>query len=158
MPVLENTRWELFAKQVAAGKTYTNAYKSLKSKAKVPAKSGSALASNPEVRGRINELARRVTNKTMERVSERVAITKEWVLRELLDNAELAKADGSWAARNRSLELVGKEIGMFGDQEPPKPPRLEDLPTEDLERMLAESVAANPPSEPENPDPPIITQ
>ena len=83
----------------------------------------------------------------MERVSERVAITKEWVLRELLDNAELAKADGSWAARNRSLELVGKEIGMFGDQEPAKPPRLEDLPTEDLERMLAESIAANPPTD-----------
>ena len=59
MPVLENTRWELFAKQVAAGKTYTNAYKSLKSKAKDPAKAGSALASNPEVRGRIDELARR---------------------------------------------------------------------------------------------------
>jgi len=98
------------------------------------------------VRGRINELARRVTNKTMERVSERVAITKEWILRELLDNAEQAKADGSWAARNRSLELVGKEIGMFGDQEPAKPPRLEDLPTEDLERMLAESIAATPPS------------
>jgi hypothetical protein len=51
----------------------------------------------------------------MERVSERVAITKEWVLRELLENAALAKADGSWAARNRSLDLVGKEIGMFGD-------------------------------------------
>jgi len=63
-----------------------------------------------------------------------------------LDNAELAKANGSWAAHNGSLELVGKEIGMFGDQEPPKPPRLEDLPTEDLERMLAESIAATPPS------------
>jgi hypothetical protein len=159
MPVLENTRWELFAKQVAAGKTYTNAYKSLKSKAKDPAKAGSALASNPEVRGRIDELARRATNKCIERVSARVAITKEWVLRELLDNAELAKADGSWAARNRSLELVGKEIGMFGDQEPPKPPRLEDLSDEDLQRMLAESIAANPPAEPpQEPDPPTITQ
>ena len=81
----------------------------------------------------------------MERVGERVAITKEWVLRELLDNAEQAKANGSLAARNRSLELVGKEIGMFGDQEPPKPPRLEDLSDEDIHRMLAESIAANPP-------------
>jgi len=66
------------------------------------------------VRGRINELARRVTNKTMERVSERVAITKEWILRELLDNAELAKADGSWAARNRSLELDKSAGGVAG--------------------------------------------
>jgi hypothetical protein len=36
---------------------------------------------------------------------------------------------------------------MFGDQEPPKPPRLEDLSDEDLHRILAESVAANPPSD-----------
>jgi hypothetical protein len=70
--------------------------------------------------------------------SDCVAITKEWILRELLDNAELAKADGSWAARNRSLELVGKEIGIFGDQPPPAAPtRLEDLPTSILEQNLA---------------------
>jgi hypothetical protein len=68
---------------------------------------------------RIRELAHKVTDRAI----ARVAITKEWVLRELLDNAEHAKSNGSWAARNRSLELVGKEIGMFGDQEPPKPPR-----------------------------------
>ena len=43
---------------------------------------------------------------------------------------------------------MGKEIGMFGDQEPPKPPRLEDLSTEDLERMLAEPPADAPPTEP----------
>ena len=104
---------------------------------------------------RIKELTARVTDKAI----ERAAITKEWVLRELLDNAELAKADGSWAARNRSLELVGKEIGMFGDQEPAKPPRLEDLSSEDLERMLAESIAANPPTEPpQDPESLIITQ
>ena len=83
----------------------------------------------------------------MERVSERTALSKEWVLRELVDTYESARAAGSLAAANRSLELVGKEIGMFGDQEPAKPPRLEDLPTEDLERMLAESVAANPPTD-----------
>ncbi len=88
---------------------------------------------------RIKELTARVTDKAI----ERTAITKEWVLRELLDNAELAKADGSWAARNRSLELVGKEIGMFGDQPPPQPPRtLEDLPTEILEQIRRESAAA----------------
>jgi len=95
----------------------------------------------------------------MERVSERTALSKEWVLRELVDTYESARAAGSLASANRSLELVGKEIGMFGDQEPPKPPRLEDLPSEDLERMLAESIAANPPAEPsKDADPPTITQ
>jgi hypothetical protein len=42
------------------------------------------------------------------------------------------------------LELLGTELGMFRNDGPPKPPRLEDLPSEDLQRMLAESVAANP--------------
>ena len=83
----------------------------------------------------------------VKRVSERTALSKEWVLRELVDTYESARAAGSLASANRSLELVGKEIGMFGDQEPPKPPRLEDLPSEDLERMLAESIAANPPTD-----------
>jgi hypothetical protein len=57
----------------------------------------------------------------------------------LLDNAELAKADGSRAARNRSLELVGKELGMFGDvQPPPLPTKLEDLPSSILEQLLGQ--------------------
>lgn len=153
MPVLDNIKWERFAKEVAAGKSYTDAYKSLKCKAKDPAKAGSALASNPEVRGRINELARRATNKTMERVSERTALSKEWVLQELVDNYEAARAAGSLAAANRSLELVGKELGMFGDVQPPPPPqRLEDLPTSILEQLLAQC-------EESEPDPPTgVTQ
>ncbi len=48
---------------------------------------------------------------------------------------------------NRALELLGTELGMFRNDGPPKPPRLEDLPSEDLERMLAESVASNPPTD-----------
>ncbi len=136
MPVLNNIKWERFAKEVAAGKSYTEAYKSLKCKAKDPAKAGSALASNPEVRGRIDELARRVTNKCIERLSERVAITKEYTIEQLLDNAELARKSGAYGPRNRALELMGKELGMFGDQAPPQPPQtLEDLPPPSLNRF-----------------------
>jgi hypothetical protein len=48
--------------------------------------------------------------------------------------------------RNRSLELVGKEIGMFGDVQPPPPPqRLEDLPTSILEQILRECAEAEVP-------------
>jgi hypothetical protein len=91
----------------------------------------------PFGKGRINELARRATNKTMERVSERTALSKEWVLRELVDTYEAARASGSLASANRSLELVGKELGMFGDVPPPPPPQtLEDLPTAILEQIL----------------------
>jgi hypothetical protein len=104
---------------------------------------------------RIKELTARVTDKAI----ERAALTKSWVLEKLRENAEKAlKMPHGSSVANRALELLGTELGMFRNDGPVKPPRLEDLPSEDLERMLAESVAANPPSEPENPDPPIITQ
>lgn len=62
---------------------------------------------------------------------ERVALTKEWILAKLVDNAERAlqhaqaldrdgkpigdfKYEGSVA--NRALELLGKELGMFIDR------------------------------------------
>jgi hypothetical protein len=151
MPVLENPKWEKFAKEVARGKTQRVAYKSCGGNAKDADSAASDLAHNPKIKQRIKELTVRVTDKAI----ERAAITKEWVLRELLDNAEHAKADGSWAARNRSLELVGKEIGMFGNQEPPKPPRLEDLSTEDLMRLLAQPAID---ADPTDPPPPEVTQ
>jgi len=42
---------------------------------------------------------------------------------------------------NRALELLGKGLGTFVDCEPAKAPRLEDLSTEGLERMLVDAVA-----------------
>ena len=84
MPVLDNIKWERFAREVAAGKNYADAYKSLSSKAQDPAKAGSALAKNPEVQGRIQELARRATNKAVERdLAEREALTKEVGVRDV---------------------------------------------------------------------------
>jgi hypothetical protein len=101
-----------------------------------------------QVKARIKELTARVTDKAI----ERAAITKSWVLEKLRENAEKAlEAPHGSSVANRALELLGTELGMFRNVGPPKPPRLEDLPTEDLEKMLADSIAANPPSEPEPP-------
>ena len=75
---------------------------------------------------------------------ERAALTKSWVLRELVDTYESARASGSLAPANRALELIGKELGMFGDQPPPKPLTLEDLSTEDLMKLLALPVDDEP--------------
>ena len=143
MPVLDNIKWERFAREVVAGKTYTDAYKSLSFKAKDPAKAGSALAKNSEVQGRIRELTRRVTNKVVERTADRVALTKEWVLEKLRDNAEEAlQVKGGSAVANRALELLGNHLGLFKEPEQRLPVNLEDLPPETLERMLAQAEAA----------------
>jgi len=91
---------------------------------------------------RIKELTARVTDKAI----ERAALTKSWVIESLRANAEKAmKSPYGSSVANRALELLGTELGMFRNDGPPKPPRLEDLSSEDLERMLAESVAAEPP-------------
>ena len=42
---------------------------------------------------------------------------------------------------NRALELLGTELGMFRNDGPPKPITLEDLSTEDLNRLLADPTA-----------------
>src|SRR4029077_2939794 len=93
--------------------------------------------SSQVVRGRIDELARRVTTNTWKGSASAPRSPKEYIIEQLLDNAELARKSGTYGPRNRALELMGKEIGMFGDVQPPPPPtKLEDLPTSILEQLL----------------------
>jgi hypothetical protein len=59
------------------------------------------------------------------------------IMADLWDNAQQgAKVKGGSSVRNRALELLGKELGMFKDQEQ-KPLRAEDLTIEQIEQMLA---------------------
>jgi len=54
----------------------------------------------------INEFARRATNKTMEKVGERIALTKSWVLDKLVENVKKAMTLKSRSSvANRALEL-----------------------------------------------------
>lgn len=58
----------------------------------------------------------------MERVGERIALTKCWVLDKLVENLEKAMRGKSGSpVANRALELVGTELGMFRNDEPRKP-------------------------------------
>jgi hypothetical protein len=75
-------------------------------------------------------------------------LTKSWVLEKLRENAEKAlKAPDGSSVANRALELLGTELGMLRNDGPPKPLRLQDLPSEVLEQILAESAVAEPPPE-----------
>jgi hypothetical protein len=63
-------------------------------------------------------------------VVEAIQLTREWVLKELIENVKMAKsaipvrtADGETGeykqelpAANKALELLGKELGMFVDR------------------------------------------
>lgn len=150
MPILPDLKWERFAAAVAKGTPQAEAYKSAGFNTKFPDSAASKLARKPEVAARIRTLKSRVTDLGVSKAGAKLAIDKEWVLRELIDNAELAKIAGAWGPRNRSIELIGKELGMFGDIQPPPPPKtLEDLPSEILEQILRESSEP----EPEAPQP-----
>jgi hypothetical protein len=45
--------------------------------------------------------------------AERVGVDEEWVLRNLRRNAVMAMRRGDLAAANRSIELIGRHLGMF---------------------------------------------
>ncbi len=142
MAILKNLKWERFANHLAEGKTQVEAYKLSGFKSANPATPASALYRTPVVTARVKELKRRIENATTARVSSQIAFTRELILRELWENAQEAKGvKGGSAVMNRALELIGKEIGMFKEPEAKAPTKLEDLPQEVLESMLAEAEA-----------------
>lgn len=49
-------------------------------------------------------------------VIQAVAVDKQWVLQQLVLNAQDAREAKDRSAANRALELVGKELGMFVDR------------------------------------------
>jgi hypothetical protein len=69
---------------------------------------------------RINELLAERQKQTAEATQiavEGAGLTKEWVIRGLIQNAEKAlKAKEGSPVANRALELLGKELGMFIDR------------------------------------------
>jgi hypothetical protein len=138
MPVLDKPSWEKFAKAVATGKTQRAAYKLSGFRAKDADSAASDLAKNPKIKQRIRELMARVTDKAI----ERAALNKEWVLEGLRSNAEKAlQVEGGSAVANRALELLGNHLGLFKEPERKFPLKLDDLPKETLENMLAEAEA-----------------
>src|SRR5450432_759701 len=112
MAALRNTKHELFAERVAAGQTPAQAYVAAGYEGKTAYTCGPRLLRRTEVRARVNELQKTVAQTAV----TRAAISREFVLRELMDNALQAKQNQQWSASNRALELLGKELGLFADR------------------------------------------
>lgn len=131
MPTLSNAKHERFAQGIASGKKADQAYVDA---GYAPDRGhASRLASQGSIRQRVSEIlspgAERITESVVEG-AEKVNLTKQWVLDRLIENASRAmqavpvmskdgptgefRYDGSVA--NRSLELLGKELGMFVDR------------------------------------------
>lgn len=87
-----------------------------------------------------------------ERAIEKAAVDKAWVLQQLIEIVSMAKqaepvrdAEGNpigeykqnLAAANKSLELLGKELGMFVDRSEVRTGKLDDVPMAELEAVDA---------------------
>jgi phage terminase small subunit len=101
-----------------------------------------ALRHREDISARVNELlAERAAQhaQASARAVEELAITKEWVLGKLKENAINAlKVEGGSPVANRALELLGKELGMFIDRA--EVTQTNEFSGMDLEQMRRELV------------------
>jgi phage terminase small subunit len=129
MPVLPNPRHEVFAQELAKGKPACDAYEVAGYN---PSRSSaSRLQQNADISARVDELLatrEQIHAQATERAVQRTALTKEWVIEGLMENAQRAlqrqavldddgKPVGEYhyqgQVANRAFELLGKELGMF---------------------------------------------
>lgn len=132
MPTLPNARHERFAQELATGKSAAESYETAGFK---PNRHNAAtLARGQHILDRVSEILserERMHGQSTAKAVEKMALTKEWVIANLMENAQRAlqheavkdsegntigeyRYDGSVA--NRALELLGKELGMFIDR------------------------------------------
>lgn len=128
MSIKLTPKQEKFAQNIVKGMSQADAYRNsfnVKKDIK-PAtcqEEGSRLMANPLMSARVEELRAPVIKK--------IQLTREWVLEQLIEVVEMAKAldpivskDGqttgevkqNLSAANKALELLGKERGMFTDR------------------------------------------
>jgi len=140
MPILDNPRHERFAQELARGKSASQAYEL--AGFKPDRGNASKLHQEHSILQRVGELIdkrEKVDLAATERVVEKLAITKEWVIEQLVENAQLAKASEDYGPANKAIELLGKELGMFIERkEVGKPGEFADMTLEQKrERAIA---------------------
>ena len=133
MGLLNNPRQEHFAQLVATGQSPAQAYAAAGYEEKTAYTCGPRLLKRPEVRSRVTELQQTAAQTSV----SRAALSRDFVVRELMDNALKAKENHEWPASNRALELLGRELGMFVERVCTWSGRLEDLDPEQLDNYLA---------------------
>lgn len=140
MPRLKNDRHEAFAVEYAVTQHGTKSALAAGVSAASAATAAVRLLKRADVRKRIAELKRDVTDRTLMRVSA----DRSWVLQQLVENAEDAKEARDRAARNRALELIGKELGMFVDRRMDVKSPLDELSAAELRDLLDRIRAGSP--------------
>lgn len=102
---------EAFCLYVAQGNLPTAAAR--KAGYSSPDKQAYQIMKHKAVKERIAEVSALVDMEKAKDIVRITAPTREWVLRELMDNVKASKEALDRSSVNKGLELVGKEIGMF---------------------------------------------
>lgn len=157
---LKNAKHEHFCQLVSNGESAPRAYV-LAGYSENGAEQGSSrLLKNVEVCSRVAHLRKfkeKAHADAVVKAVEASGLTKEWIIAQLMDNVAMAKAaepvldnEGNpigeyktnLAAANKSLELLGKEIGMFIDRkEVGQPGDFDKVDDDELERSIDEANA-----------------
>jgi phage terminase small subunit len=137
MGVLTSPKQEAFAQELAKGATVMKAYAA----AGYPPSKGNAyrLRLRGPVVARLAELVAArsaVVQAAAISAAERAGVDQFWVLRNLRTNAVMAMRRNDRAAAARSIELIGKHLGMFIDKK-----SIEISMVDDSDEYLAKIMA-----------------
>lgn len=127
---LRNQRHERFAVLLNAGKTQADSYIQAGYTAaneKTLSVSASRLAAHPDIQRRLAEL----------RDAQRVVLSKDWLIDQMIEVTAEARADRSQSAAIRALELLGREKNAFTERKDIVVRSFDQYTTEEIEAFLA---------------------
>lgn len=119
-PPIRNLKHQKFAELVAIGENPGKAYVAAGFKVdshKVALTNAKRLLKNADILLKVQQLAGSIQH----HVVVKTALSREWVVDELMDNVRIAKTPDEKgridvSGANQALALLGKELGMFSDQ------------------------------------------
>jgi phage terminase small subunit len=117
MPALPNARHERFAQEIANGNSAAESY--VLAGFKKNRHNAAALAREEHILTRVQHiLAERehIHGQATQKAIEATGLTKQWVIDQLIKVHDAALAEQDLGNANRSLELLGKQLGMFIDR------------------------------------------
>ena len=97
-----------FVEEYCLGKTATEAARIAGYSPKRPDVAGAKLLKQPHIAAAVASIRAQAAKET--------AITVAWVQEQLVETYRCARNESDHSAANRSLELLGKNLGMFADR------------------------------------------
>lgn len=118
MPILTNGKYEHFAQLIAKGETnQAEAARVVGYSEKTAAVTGCKLVKHPLIKARISELRGRAEERIVHQVANSIAVDRIWIIQKLVEIVTKCTSDQRYnpSAATKSLELLGKDLGMFRD-------------------------------------------